>query len=124
MEAQLNATIATIPYLPNKVLATSFRDLQVVSVFDRKNYEFCRWRVLMEDVDRLLEIRSSSIPCEDRSPSSEFRLECVETEGIINTTLIILFPLESDVIISTECASSVIGPYDGQANISLNVTGE
>ena len=113
----------TIPNLPKDVVATKYAELQVLSVFERSGYNFCRW-TFDGQITQTIEIISPGLVCEDRDNIPNFSLKCFVSEGIINTTLGIRFQLQSDFDIQTECAFSVIDPYVPQASGHFNVAGK
>ena len=105
------------------MVATNYPELQVVSVFDRSGYNFCRW-TFDGQITQTIEIISPEIVCEDRDTTPNFPLKCFISEGIINTTLVLSFPLNSNFDIRTECALIVIDMYDIQASDHFSVIGK
>ena len=119
-QAQISKTLTTIPNLPNGIVATNYAELQVLSVFEKSSYNFCRW-FFDGQITQTIEIISPDTACEDRNETPKFPLKCFISEGIINTTLVLSFALEIDFDIRTECSYSVIDPYDIQASANFNV---
>ena len=106
-------------------MARNYFGLQVISVFDRVEYQTCRWSFSDQSRNYYFEIVSeTSLPCEDRSPHPDYDLKCNEANNIINTTLIILLPLQIDATVRTECAENIISSSQIQASIDLQVTGK
>ena len=110
----------TIPNLPDNTIATNYAELQVLSVFERSGYNFCRW-TFNGQITQTIEIISHENVCEDQDNIPNFPLKCFTSEGIINTSLVLSFPLESDFDIQTECAYSVIDAYVPQAAGHFNI---
>ena len=87
-------------------MATNYEGLQVVSAF-RRSYFACRWRIIRQQQnDLLIDIFSGSFDCEARRPHEDFDLKCVESNGIINSTLVMLLSLQSDVTVSVACTET------------------
>jgi len=123
VEAQFSSTINTIPHLPNGIVTTGYTGLQVVSVFDPLEFPYCRWRYLDQSLRRTVELFSSGkLYCEDRDMTPNFPLLCAESEGIINSTLILMFPLQTNFTVSVECASSIIETYENLISTNVIVT--
>jgi len=125
VEAQFSSTISTIPYLPNDIVTTGYSELQVVSVFDPLEFSHCRWRYLDQSLMRTVELFSpGKLYCEDRNDTPNFPLFCAESEGIINSTLILMFPLQTNFTVFVECAFSVIETYEILTSTNVIVTSE
>jgi len=125
VNAQVSASITTIPYLPSNIVATNYASLQLVFQFDKSNYGNCRWRVSHTSVDFLIEIFTEpALRCEDRMPHNDYHLRCTESSGIVNSTLIVVLPLQTDISVVVECAENVISPFDALSSININVVGE
>jgi len=123
VEAQFSSTITTIPYLPNGIVTTGYTELQVISVFDPLEFSYCRWRYLDQSLMRTVELFSpGNLDCEDRDATPNFPLFCVESEGIINSTLILMFPLQTNFMVFVECALSVIAAYEILTSTNVIVT--
>ena len=124
-EAQFPPSIRTIPHLPDNTIATGYKELQVVSVFDRSNYNFCAWIFNDQVTASRSEIFSDpGLLCEDRQPRENFDLKCQESNDIINSTLIFLLPLpRADVNVSIECAETAFQTPFTIVSINLHVTG-
>ena len=106
-------------------MARNYVGLQVISVFDRLEYQRCIWKFSDQNRNYYIEIFSEpNLPCEDRSPHPDYDLKCNKANNLINTTLIILLPLQIDVTVRTECAVNVISSLEIQASIDLHVTGK
>jgi len=112
MEAQFPSTISIIPYLPKSAVSTGYSELQVTSAFDPIEYPFCKWKYTDQTTTRNIEIFSPNVECEDRDATPNFPLFCAESEGIVNSTLTLMFSLQSNFIVSVECANSVIESYE------------
>ena len=114
-----------MPYLPRNTIAEGYDGLQVVSVFDPLGYAACRWRFNDQATNQAIEIFSIPVLlCTDRESDINFRLNCVETNGVVNTTLTILAPLQINAAITIECGKDIISVVDIQARIDLHVTGK
>ena len=107
-------------------MSSGYKELEVVAVFDRSNHYSCIWRFADdEDSQFVFEIFTPPlIVCEDREVRDGFSFKCFESNAVINTSLIILNSLETNVIVSTECSNSFNGDFVLQASATLHVRGE
>ena len=105
-------------------MATNYEGLQVVSAFHR-SYFACRWRIRQQLEDLFIDIFSGSFDCEARRPHKDFDLKCVESNGIINSTLVMLLSLQSDVTVSVDCTETELNSVFNEIIIAdLIVAGE
>jgi len=99
-----------------------YSGLQVVSVFDPLEFSYCSWRYLDQTLMRIVELFSPGfIDCEDRDINPNFLLLCAESEGIINSTLTLMFPLQKNFTVSVECTSSIIASYENLISTNVEV---
>ena len=126
MEAQFSGTINTVPNLPNNAVSSGYKELEVVAVFDRSNHYSCIWKFAERKGSQIIvEIFTAPlILCENRDVRDDFGFKCFESNAVINTSLIILKTLETNVTVSTECSDSFNGQFVIQALAALHVRGE
>ena len=124
-KAQVSPTITTIPYLPNNKVATNYAGLQMISLFDGSNYAICRWRISpYQPTDLFIDIFGGGLPCADRNPHSDFQLKCVESNGIINSTLVELFSLQTTLAVGIVCAKTETSVLQIILSTNINVHGK
>ena len=94
-------------------------------MFDQSNYVLCRWRVPgNQQSDLLIDIFGGGFSCESRNPHKNFQLKCVESKGIVNSTLVILVSLQRNMTVRVECGESEIGKLIEISSINIFVAGE
>ena len=101
MNAQLAASIQTIPFLPDNTTAREFVNLQVVSVYNSSGYSYCRWSfkgLFHYQPEEIFDEYDGELICEDRKFDGNFYIKCVEENRKINTTLTILAPLQYSLL--------------------------
>ena len=114
--------INTFPALPDNVLATGYYGLQLTFQIDQPDgYQICRWKY---EGKPTVEIFTPGLQCRNRSDTgTNFSLTCVNENNVIVTSLIVNFPVQSQVIVYAECGKIDGQPYEKIANISLIVAG-
>ena len=108
-------------------MATNYAGLQVISVFDGSNYAVCRWKLPSnQQTELLFNIFGEGFDCEYREPRADLQLKCVESNGIINSTLVILYSLQTNIVVSIECSEiEFTGPViQILTTDTINVAGE
>ena len=123
--AQVSPTITTIPHLPDNRVATNYAGLQVISMFDGSNYAICRWRISpYQPTDLFIDIFGGGFTCADRNSHPDFQLKCVESNGIISSTLVVLVSLQTTIVASVVCAKTEIDNPGGILSTVTNVHGK
>ena len=124
-DAQFSGTINTVPNLPNNSVSSGYKELEVVAILDRSNHYSCIWK-FAEHKDNSIVVEIFTPPlivCEDREVLDGFDFMCFESNGVINTSLIILNSIETDVTVSIECSDSFNSFFVIQASSTLHVRG-
>ena len=119
---QTSQTISIFPTLPDNVLATSYYGLQLTTQIDQPDrYQICRWRY---EGQPSVQIFTPGLQCGNRSVTgTNFFLTCVEENNQIVTSLIVEFPVRSQVLAHAECVVLDGQPYEEISSINLNVSG-
>ena len=124
-EAQFSGSVNTLPHLPNNTVAVGYKRLQVISVFARSNHFSCIWiysDLTGNDPIRIEIFTPPDIRCEDRDAHDEFGLKCSEDNEMINSSLIILRALRTNVTVATACSESYNDmDFEIQTSIDLHV---
>ena len=104
-------------------MAAGYSGLQVVSEFDASSHQICRWR--FSDDDKLEIFSQPNVPCEDRSNvDGSLVMKCDINDNIISTTITIVIPLQTTVVIKIVCLETVISSPLDVVTLDLGVAGE
>ena len=93
-QIQLPANISTSPFLPDKVVATSYPDLKLMTQIRNTNLYFsCSWLAGSRSLATIFS--GTAISCRNRTELL-FKLTCVETNNVIMATATFLSPVLKD----------------------------